>query len=169
MAPEVIELVGATTASDIWSVGCTVIELLDGNPPYYDLDPTSALFRMVKDEHPPLPSNISSAAKSFLMQCFQKDPNLRIKTRKLLKHPWVIMNQTSSKFSDAIDEVQKYNERVKESTLTAIIEPTSNRINPTLHSGRQSSYHMPESPKTPIAESPGSFMILFNYSNIFRS
>ena len=30
MAPEVIELAGATTASDIWSLGCTVIELLDG-------------------------------------------------------------------------------------------------------------------------------------------
>ena len=27
MAPEVIELSGATTASDIWSLGCTVIEL----------------------------------------------------------------------------------------------------------------------------------------------
>jgi serine/threonine protein kinase len=30
MAPEVIELSGATTASDIWSLGCTVIELLEG-------------------------------------------------------------------------------------------------------------------------------------------
>lgn len=30
MAPEIIELNGSTTASDIWSVGCTVIELLTG-------------------------------------------------------------------------------------------------------------------------------------------
>ena len=37
MAPEIIELNGSTTASDIWSVGCTVIELLTGDPPYYDL------------------------------------------------------------------------------------------------------------------------------------
>lgn len=43
MAPEVIELSGATTASDIWSLGCTVIELLDGKPPYHRLAPMPAL------------------------------------------------------------------------------------------------------------------------------
>lgn len=37
MAPEVIELKGASTKSDIWSLGCTVIELLTGRPPYADI------------------------------------------------------------------------------------------------------------------------------------
>jgi len=37
MAPEVIELKGASTDSDIWSLGCTVIELLTGRPPYGDI------------------------------------------------------------------------------------------------------------------------------------
>lgn len=37
MAPEVIELKGASTKSDIWSLGCTVIELLTGRPPYGDI------------------------------------------------------------------------------------------------------------------------------------
>lgn len=55
MAPEIIELNGATTKSDIWSVGCTVIELITGSPPYYELSPMSALFRIVQDEYPPLP------------------------------------------------------------------------------------------------------------------
>jgi serine/threonine protein kinase len=35
VAPEVIEQSGATTASDIWSVGCVVIELLEGLSLYY--------------------------------------------------------------------------------------------------------------------------------------
>lgn len=52
VAPEVIELKGASPASDIWSLGCTVIELLTGRPPYAEIQntmsgqssrPTSAL------------------------------------------------------------------------------------------------------------------------------
>jgi serine/threonine protein kinase len=37
MAPEVIKLEGAGYASDIWSLACTVIELLTGRPPYSDV------------------------------------------------------------------------------------------------------------------------------------
>lgn len=55
MAPEVIEQSGATPASDIWSLGCVVIELLDGAPPYAYLDPMPALWRIVQDDCPPIP------------------------------------------------------------------------------------------------------------------
>ena len=65
MAPEVIELSGATTASDIWSLGCTVIELLDGKPPYHKLQPMHALFRIVNDDHPPLPEGASPVSLGF--------------------------------------------------------------------------------------------------------
>ena len=37
MAPEVIELKGPSPKSDIWSLGCTVIELFTGRPPYADI------------------------------------------------------------------------------------------------------------------------------------
>ena len=48
MAPEVIEMTSVTPASDIWSVACLAIELVTGAPPYYDLQPMSALFRIVQ-------------------------------------------------------------------------------------------------------------------------
>lgn len=48
MAPELIEMQGhVSTSCDIWSLGCTVIELLTGNPPYFDLMQYPALFRIV--------------------------------------------------------------------------------------------------------------------------
>ncbi|KAL8821207.1 MAG: hypothetical protein Q9223_000722 [Gallowayella weberi] len=121
MAPEVIELSGATTASDIWSLGCTVIELLDGKPPYHKLQPMHALFRIVNDDHPPLPEGSSPVVRDFLMQCFQKDPNLRVSARKLLKHPWIVNARRSdsvvpkkpTEYEEAVKSVQQWNEALK--------------------------------------------------------
>lgn len=74
MAPEVIELSGATTASDIWSLGCTVIELLEGKPPYHKLQPMPALFRIVNDDHPPLPEAASpvSVSSPYFLETFEQ-------------------------------------------------------------------------------------------------
>ncbi|EPS72830.1 hypothetical protein M569_01927 [Genlisea aurea] len=89
MAPEVIEMSGVCAASDIWSVGCTVIELLTCLPPYYDLQPMPALYRIVQDEHPPIPDGLSPAITDFLRQCFQKDARQRPDAKTLLSHPWI--------------------------------------------------------------------------------
>ena len=67
-----------------------VIELLEGHPPYHTLDPMPALFRIVQDDCPPIPDGASPIVKDFLYHCFQKDCNLRISAKKLLKHPWMI-------------------------------------------------------------------------------
>jgi serine/threonine protein kinase len=66
MAPEIIQLSGATSASDIWSVGCTVIELLQGRPPYHNLAAMPALFAIVNDDHPPLPEGVSAVSLSHI-------------------------------------------------------------------------------------------------------
>lgn len=127
MAPEIIELSGATTASDIWSVGCTVIELLDGEPPYHDLPPMGALYRIVQDDHPPIPESVSAIVRDFLMQCFQKDCNLRVSAKKLSKHPWIQMSkkkaagsqrgreQAIPQYDEVVRHVQQWNEVLKES------------------------------------------------------
>ena len=127
MAPEVIELAGATTASDIWSLGCTVIELLDGKPPYHKFAPMPALFRIVNDDHPPLPESCSPLVRDFLMQCFQKDPNLRVSAKKLLRHPWIVSakkadtatkGEKKMEYDEAVKHVQNWNEALKSSPPT---------------------------------------------------
>ena len=112
MAPEVVELNGATSASDIWSMGCTIIELLTGNPPYHSLDPMAALFAIVERDHPPIPEGISPELQNFLLQCFQKDPNLRVSAKKLLKHAWIQNNSKLSarNYNDAVKTVKIWNQ-----------------------------------------------------------
>ncbi|PIA17779.1 kinase-like protein, partial [Coemansia reversa NRRL 1564] len=88
MAPEIIQLEGACTASDIWSLGCTIIELLTGKPPYADLMQMAALYHIVEDKHPPIPEGISEELKEFLLQCFRKDPHERPTALDLMSHPW---------------------------------------------------------------------------------
>jgi serine/threonine protein kinase len=65
MAPEIIQMNRPTPACDIWSLGCTVIELLTGSPPYFELPPLAALYKVVKEDHPPLPDFISPVAFSL--------------------------------------------------------------------------------------------------------
>jgi serine/threonine protein kinase len=118
MAPEVIELSGATTASDIWSVGCTVIELIEGKPPYHKLQPMQALFRIVNDDHPPIPGSASKYLNEFFMECFQKNPNLRIDAKRLLKHPWILsakrtvpkVQNKPTEYGHAVKMVEEWNE-----------------------------------------------------------
>ncbi|KAI9223642.1 kinase-like domain-containing protein, partial [Blastocladiella britannica] len=89
MAPEVIALDGPCTASDIWSLGCTIIELLTGVPPYFDMIPMSALYKIVEDDAPPLPEDISPDLHHFMLCCFQKNPAHRWSAHALLAHDWI--------------------------------------------------------------------------------
>ena len=55
------------------------------------------------------------------MQCFQKDPNLRVSARKLLKHPWIVNARRSdsvvpkkpTEYDEAVKSVQQWNEALK--------------------------------------------------------
>eukprot|EP00026_Physarum_polycephalum_P007946 Phypoly_transcript_08019.p1 GENE.Phypoly_transcript_08019~~Phypoly_transcript_08019.p1 ORF type:complete len:353 (+),score=40.13 Phypoly_transcript_08019:364-1422(+) len=87
MAPEVIEMNAPTPASDIWAVGATIIEMLTSKPPYFEMSPIAAIFRIVQDPHPPIPSNLSENMSNIIMLCFTRDTSLRPTAEQLLKHP----------------------------------------------------------------------------------
>ena len=88
MAPEVIEMSGnVTSASDIWSVGCTVYELLMGSPPNYEMNKFCAMIRNVR-EPMPIPDVVSAELRDFLQKCFMKNPVKRPSATDLLTHAW---------------------------------------------------------------------------------
>jgi serine/threonine protein kinase len=96
-----------------------------------------ALYRIVQDDCPPIPEGASPIVKDFLYHCFQKDANLRISAKKLLRHPWMMQVKkqlgaeggTSGKgqiegkpggrplsnynFDEAVLKVQEWNEALK--------------------------------------------------------
>ncbi|XP_028770819.1 mitogen-activated protein kinase kinase kinase NPK1 isoform X2 [Neltuma alba] len=91
MAPEVILQTGHSFSADIWSVGCTVIEMATGKPPWsQQYQEVAALFHIgTTKSHPPIPDHLSLGAKDFLLKCLQKEPVLRPSASELLQHPFV--------------------------------------------------------------------------------
>ncbi|GFY89322.1 MAPK/ERK kinase kinase 1 [Actinidia rufa] len=91
MAPEVVNRKnhGYGLAADIWSLGCTVLEMLTHKIPYSHLEGMQALFRIGKGELPLIPSSLSSDAQDFIYKCLQVIPEDRPTAAQLLDHPFV--------------------------------------------------------------------------------
>ncbi|GMP47128.1 hypothetical protein CsSME_00015034 [Camellia sinensis var. sinensis] len=92
MAPEVVKRrnQGYGLAADIWSLGCTVLEMLTRQIPYSHLEcQMQALFRIGKGEPPPVPDSLSSDARNFIFKCLQVNPSDRPTAAQLLDHSFV--------------------------------------------------------------------------------
>ncbi|XP_074065559.1 serine/threonine-protein kinase PAK 5 isoform X2 [Macrotis lagotis] len=91
MAPEVISRVPYGPEVDIWSLGIMVIEMIDGEPPYFNEPPLQAM-RRIRDNLPPRvkdPHRISPLLRGFLNLMLMRDPSQRATAQELLKHPFL--------------------------------------------------------------------------------
>ncbi|XP_057969425.1 mitogen-activated protein kinase kinase kinase 20-like [Malania oleifera] len=79
--------------SDIWALGCVVLEMLTGRPPWggaADLDRNGLLSRIqTLTELPKVPNSLSIEAWDFLKRCFARKPRFRPTAEQLLNHPFV--------------------------------------------------------------------------------
>ncbi|KAG8645961.1 E3 ubiquitin-protein ligase UPL5 [Manihot esculenta] len=92
MAPEVIK--GDNKygfEADIWSLGCTVLQMLTGKSPYSDLDCGTRTLEneIVRGKLPTLPDFLSELSRDFILKCLQDNPHDRPTAAKLLQHPFV--------------------------------------------------------------------------------
>ena len=86
MAPEVITGKEYGLKVDLWSVGCTVVEMLTTHPPWNELVDTIIIKNVCDGLYPiySLP-DIRHEVKDFLHQCFQKNPARRPSAEELLR------------------------------------------------------------------------------------
>ncbi|CAL6326969.1 unnamed protein product [Bathycoccus prasinos] len=92
MAPEVIRKSEVTLGCDVWSVGCTVIEMASAKPPWCECSTqVQAMFKIASSTAlPTLPEkNLSADAKAFILNCLKRNVEERPDVETLLMDPFV--------------------------------------------------------------------------------
>ncbi|KPI84252.1 putative NPK1-related protein kinase [Leptomonas seymouri] len=97
MAPEVVDASGDSGGysykADVWSVGCTVAEMLTGRPPWPCKTSAPAAIMMIASATG-MPTEIpeeeaTPGCLDFMRKCFIRDPTKRPTVQMLLQHPWI--------------------------------------------------------------------------------
>lgn len=92
MAPEVIKCEPYGAKADIWSVGCTVVEILTGKPAWPEMDSIwSACYKIANSTGlpPNVPKGLPKDMQNFLEKCFERTPSKRATAQELLNHKWM--------------------------------------------------------------------------------
>jgi serine/threonine protein kinase len=105
MAPEIIQEKPYGRSADIWSLGCTVYEMLKGTPPFVAKNHflTCKLIHEYKDGDLDW-EDVGELEKDFICCCLKNNSFQRYNVKKLLDHPF--LNQKV--FSSSLDDAQKF-------------------------------------------------------------
>nr|XP_046257142.1 STE20-like serine/threonine-protein kinase isoform X2 [Scatophagus argus] len=113
MAPEVVMCETSKDRpydykADIWSLGVTLIELAQIEPPNHEMNPMRVLLKIAKSEPPTLmhPSRWSPEFKDFLRKALDKNVDNRWSSVQLLQHPFVTSVTDSKPLRELIAEAK---------------------------------------------------------------
>ncbi|CAH8264194.1 unnamed protein product [Arabidopsis lyrata] len=132
MAPEVIRREYQGPESDVWSLGCTVIEMLTGKPGWEDHGFDSLSRIGFSNELPFIPAGLSELGRDFLEKCLKRDRSQRWSCDQLLQHPFLFQDHHDSFLTESsprcvldwvnseFDEEEESNEWRPESLVSAM-------------------------------------------------
>ncbi|XP_041426864.1 serine/threonine-protein kinase 10 isoform X2 [Xenopus laevis] len=113
MAPEVVMCETSKDRpydfkADVWSLGVTLIEMAQIEPPHHELNPMRVLLKIAKAEPPTLaqPSRWSAEFNDFLKKCLEKNVDARWTTAQLLQHPFVSTVNSNKPVRELIAEAK---------------------------------------------------------------
>jgi serine/threonine protein kinase len=94
MAPEVINgKAGHGRKADIWSLGCTFIEMATAEKPWGENKFNNIMFALrhigMSEETPPIPEALAAEGQDLIRRCVQRDPHHRMRVQELLDHEFV--------------------------------------------------------------------------------
>uniref|UniRef100_A0A673MRJ6 non-specific serine/threonine protein kinase n=1 Tax=Sinocyclocheilus rhinocerous TaxID=307959 RepID=A0A673MRJ6_9TELE len=132
MAPEVVMCETSKDRpydykADIWSLGVTLIELAQIEPPNHEMNPMRVLLKIAKSEPPTLatPSRWSPEFSDFLRKALDKHVDNRWSSLQLLQHPFVSNVMDNKPLRELIAEAKaEVFEEFDEVTLS-ILKPSS--------------------------------------------
>ncbi|XP_006816155.1 mitogen-activated protein kinase kinase kinase 2-like [Saccoglossus kowalevskii] len=91
MSPEVINGEGYGRKADVWSIGCTVVEMFTKNPPWSEFEAMAAIFKIATQQtSPELPLHVSDDARNFIWLIFNRNTQERPSAEELLMHRFVL-------------------------------------------------------------------------------
>ncbi|KAJ8261095.1 hypothetical protein COCON_G00168180 [Conger conger] len=113
MAPEVIQCDTCkdnpySCKADIWSLGITLLEAAEMEPPHHNLNPMRVLLKITKSPPPTLtnPRLWSSHFQDFLRRVLQKNPETRWGAQQLLAHPFSCAGRDGRALKELIAEAK---------------------------------------------------------------
>uniref|UniRef100_A0AAQ6A6Q6 non-specific serine/threonine protein kinase n=1 Tax=Amphiprion ocellaris TaxID=80972 RepID=A0AAQ6A6Q6_AMPOC len=178
MAPEVVMCETMKDApydykADIWSLGITLIELAQIEPPHHELNPMRVLLKIAKSEPPTLeqPYKWSQEFKDFLKKALDKNPEIRPTAVQLMEHPFVrsvtsnrpLRELVAEAKAEVMEEIEDNREEGEEDDAMELTVSPGKEPCQTSQTSLEED-HSPDTPKaepdTPTEEQPNPNMVV---------
>ncbi|KAJ6473111.1 kinase-like domain-containing protein [Mycena sanguinolenta] len=126
-APEVIRRKEYGFEVDVWAFGITMVEMIDGAPPYAGQEPLKVLFLILVNGAPELkdPDSLSDELKDFLSDCLAVDVAQRPSTSELLEHVFLKTACSPAELAPLLEFKPKPEDAVTSNSESAQVSQTA--------------------------------------------